>query len=1232
MVCASLLIYALVKRLNIPARSSKLAAMEEDNPFTKSKTIDPEVRAYVYSLVNALGGTGTDESGSYVPGDDAPAVLRDLKRWLKLYDEKTNRLDVARCLAEANVVRGDLLPIISLWKENGRAEKSRSRLALACLELLVPLTWPLEHEEMTLNHHRHTPYILQSQVKYKAAVLHWDHTAVLRQAIRTALPALAMKREERSQRDESIIKLMLYFIRNIAAIRQVPNLPSQGLESEVARSATIETFRSQDVFALLLTMCSNMGEDYNLMDVVILEIIFNLVKGVDVDKLWMDQVQRKKTAINDLRETLSVEKSMHTEAKKKEWSRHGRFGTMIWIRGEDNQQLKAVSGQDNLKSHKTAMFNVDNNKKWNKPMQRRKDMDHTMHDFDQKEDLTGTASEQLRNFVEEFLDSGFNPLFTHLRKAIEREAERLLPINYRQFFYVVAWFLRAERARRQRKQRDAKASKAQTEFDPESYGLVAAVLNQEMFITLNRYMQMSYDDKAWQDLNASMRSLTEILLTVQEMAQSPLEDDQDIAENIQNRIFYEETTHDRVRLLLSGYKDQGLGYLDACTELAHVFLRMLERYSKDNVDLQIRSKRKARRKKKEVEQKEQPLAGTNGDDESEHEDMLDAVQVSKERKFDFKRFAAKFVSQFSVDTFIAQLRYYRDLNTEQLKRIHRFLYRVAFKQEQAILLYRLDIISLLYKLIQGPEGLADHHNMYREWQEFTKQLFRKMTKKIDQRPELLIEMLFSKIPSTLYFLEHGHDRTNLTSSRPPAELEVKNASTKDRKEQIGVVVTVLLRDDKEFLVEWIKSVVTRAYNERAVWEAAAEARKEEREAAVPAVENTENAPAEPIVDMPEASPSYITVSASTDELRIATFKNARLKLLMRLVGIIEEVNDKSDTPEATYIIPSSITASHLQESIDAITRYSATLWIPDNPDDEPEDLLRRVRKERTAYAEPEEDGTARRDHFIDDSEGEDALPDNEFLFPDNPRRKQSALDKIREKHAAKKKRKRGSDHESDSEDDAAREVRRRKRQEAALARRRKFKSEAFIRDSDDESDKEADKAFFAREEELRKAQAAKVRQAMVSGAADQDVDEQTLEKRRKIMARLREDGGVNIDEDVAMTDVEQSSAPASLATRQESVVSEDDDTPPSSPPLVKEKNGQRKALQDLRQGKASTAPKRAGRLAARLDKAQISEDEAGSSDSELEVEDEELSGVTQKHAASRRSRGGFVIDDDDDEQ
>jgi len=1223
--------------------------MEDDNPFTKSKTIDPEVRAYVYSLVNALGGTGINESGSYVLGDDALAVLRDLKRWLKLYDEKTNRLDVARCLAEANLVRGDLLPILSTWKENGKNEKAKMRTALACLELLVPLTWPVEHDEMTANHHRHTPYILQSQVKYKAAVLHWESTAVLRQSVRIALPALAMKRDERTPRDEGIIKLMLYFIRNIAAIRQVPNLPSQGLETEVSRSATIEAFRAQDVFALLLTMCSNMGDDYNLMDVILLEIIFNLIKGVDAEKLWMNQQQRTKTGISDLRATLAAEQHMHMEAKKKEGSRHGRFGTMIWVKGDD-KQMKTVSGQDNLKNHKTAMFNMDNNKKWNKPMQRRKDLDHNNYDFDQKEPLSGEASEQLKNFAEEFLDSGFNPLIAHLRKAIEREAERLLPVNYRQFFYVVAWFLKAERVRRERKHKDAKASKVVTEFDPESYGLVAAVLNQETFIALNRYMQMSWDEKAWQDLNACMRCFTEILLTVQDMAQSTLEEDQEIAENIQNRIFYEETTHDRIRMILQNYKDQGLGYLDACTELSHVFLKMLERYSKENVDLQIRSKRKARRKRKDAQQKEQPADQQSGEqednDDSEQEDILDTVQVSKERKFDFKRFAAKFVTQSSVDTFISLLKFYKDLSTEQLKRIHRFLYRVAFKQEQAVLLYRVDITALLYKIVEGPEGLSNKHALYGEWQEFTKQLFRKMFKKIDQRPELVVEMLFSKITNTLYYLEYGHDKQSSTSTRPPAELEVKASAGRSRKEQIGVVVTILLRDHKDSLVDWVKRIVNRAYDERFAWEAEAEARKTEAEAAAVPAENENTNQQEPVLDLPAAQPSYISISPENDEIRIAMFKNARLKLLMRLVGLTEESNDKSGTPDATWIFPSHIAASHLEESKAGIEQYSATQWQPENEDDNPEDFLRRVRKDQPASHYDEEivgeDGEAKRDNFIDDSEGDEVLPEEEeFLFPDNPRQKKSVLEQLKAKRAAKsKKRKRGSDDEEldNSDDDAAKEQRRRKRQEAALARRRKHKSEAFIAASDDESDEEKDRAFFEREAALRKkyAQLNRAQIAAAAAAGDEEVDEAVLAKRRKTVARLRGEIEAEVGaEDVVMADDQQdageNSAPPSSQPRrsdQSSEAESDEETPPSSPPPDEDDGKTRwQVLTQLPQGKAQPLTKPTGRLSGK--QRDVDVEVEMDSDSELEDEDDDV--VPAKIVATQRSRGGFVIDDDDDE-
>ena len=70
-------------------------------------------------------------------GDDALACLKDLKKWLKLYDEKANRLDVARCLAEANLVGGDLLPILAAWPKQRGDEKVKGKVALACCKFVT---------------------------------------------------------------------------------------------------------------------------------------------------------------------------------------------------------------------------------------------------------------------------------------------------------------------------------------------------------------------------------------------------------------------------------------------------------------------------------------------------------------------------------------------------------------------------------------------------------------------------------------------------------------------------------------------------------------------------------------------------------------------------------------------------------------------------------------------------------------------------------------------------------------------------------------------------------------------------------------------------------------------------------------------------------------------------------------------------------------------------------------
>lgn len=699
------------------------------------------------------------------------------------------------------------------------------------MELLVPLTWPVEfHSQMTVNHHRHTPYIQQVQVQYKRGVLKYAGSNLLRAIIRIAIPSMAMPRSERESRDEGILKLMLYFIRNITIISANARLAADGEEEETSRSATIDAFQEQDAFALILTMCSNVGDDFNLQDVVLLEILFHLVKGVNVDKLFMDDGQRNAKRTNELGDLLQKENQVRREYARNAPTRHGRFGTMIWVK-RDDAKVSTVSGQDTLRDDQTTLHKMDQSKKWNKPRPRRKQEDVVQNNnFNMPAHLSSSATKNLRKFVEEFLDSGFNPLFTHVRKAIEREAERILDINSRQFFYTVSWFLEAERARRaQQAKQQARDGKKAKDVEPDSYGLVAGVLNQETFISLNRAMQSSVDNKEWDDLTAQMRCFTQILLTVQEMAASPIDEDQEIAENIQNRIFYEETTHDRIIAIVRGYKDQGFGYLDAATELAHVFLRMLERYSKENADMQIRSRRKARRNKKKAAQAREQDGGDNDEAQnSEDEDLQDSASVIKERGFDFKRFAAKFCNQSCVDTFVAFTEFYRELNSEQLKRAHRYFYRIAFKQEMTVLLFRLDIINLFHRMIKGPGGIDSSNPVFKDWEELVRQLIRRLVKKIDQRPALITELLFSKMSSTAYYLEFGHERQTLsTAKRAPAELVIRSTEATTPEAKLGIVAGALALDGRADLGKWVVDVLSSAASERESWKAHEAAQREE---------------------------------------------------------------------------------------------------------------------------------------------------------------------------------------------------------------------------------------------------------------------------------------------------------------------------------------------------------------------------------------------------------------------
>lgn len=730
-------------------------------------------------------------------------------------------MDVARCIHEANLIEGDLLPILATWPENATDSKFRARIALACFEVMVPLTWPMERdkERMTVNHHRHMPVLELAQVAYKRAVINFDGARILHTAVRSALPSIAMPIGDRTQRDQGIIKLMLFFLRNIAAIAPPPDAKYDGDESQISRSATIDAFSYQDIFHVLLMLASNMGEDFRTEDTTVMEVIFHLVKRVSINKMFMNEKQLHRAKADELSDLMQKEKAMLNSYNRP--TRHNRFGTMIWVKREDGK-MSTLTGQDALVDAAARARKMDSTKTF-KPARRGKKENKTDREIGPAAKLNARANDQLRSFVEDFLDSGFNPLFSHIRKTIDREAPHVLQYHRRQFFYLVAWFLEAERIRRKSKGDDGKKK----DEGPTSFNLVAGVLNQEMFITLNKALHEAYDLKDWHELAAVMRCFTQILITVQEMAQSGNEDDEEIAENILGRLFYEEATHDAIANIGRNYKDQGFDYLDAATELVHHFLSVLKSYSQQNVDMQVRSRKRARRKKNKTDQ---PTADGADADAEEAEDGSDndeqaAERAVKERKFDFHRFTSRFTPQGVVDTFVAFTKFYRDLTDAQLKRCHRYFYRMAFKQDMAVMLFRVDIIQLLHNMVKGPDALDKSTSSYKEWEELVKQILRKCFKKLEERPELLVEMLFSKLQSTAFFLEYGYERQTSTvkaQAKPAAELEFKH--TEERDHQIAIVVSALLDRNQSNLIAWVKKVVADAESERRSWAAAEEAR------------------------------------------------------------------------------------------------------------------------------------------------------------------------------------------------------------------------------------------------------------------------------------------------------------------------------------------------------------------------------------------------------------------------
>jgi replication fork protection complex subunit Tof1/Swi1 len=678
------------------------------------------------------------------------------------------------------------------------------------------------------------------------------------------------------------------------------------------------------------------------------------------------------------------------------------------------------------------------------------------------------------------------------------------------------------------------------------------------------------------------------------MEESSNEDDQEIAENIQSNLFYEQATHERVMNLLRSYKDQGRGYLDAVTELSHVFIRTLENYSKQNQDMQIRSRRRTRAKKQSQKNLDDQAAA---DDESGGEAEV-AAKTSRERKFDFARFSARFMSQGCVDTFVSFVKFYKDLNPEQLKRAHRFFYRVAFKLDLSSVLFRVDIIHLFQNMINGPDALDREFSCFGDWKELIRQLFKKLLKRLEERPELMVEMLFSKIPSTQFYLEHGHVRETVKSTpKPPADLEVKPIiATSD---QISVVTEALIADAQFDLISWVKGELERAAVERESWAGLEAAREAEKNSMDPlgnelahGSQQAEDGAEKPL---PQAigSPTFVRISTSLTpaavlpkdkDIESKMFKNGRFRLLLTLIGF-DRTSDE-DVPGALWMIPSTLTAEDLRLSLSRIHRGEQGDTLVDYSDSKPAEFY--IRRKSQAASRPATESTA----MQLDSDGEESF-DESLLYP-------AGGPTARKPDAEPVKKRRLKRREAPELDDETKDRRARDRRRRQLERSKKIKSNLMVHSSDEEDDEERDREFFAKEGERRKAAGRSILKAIKAAKGEESrkrkspgQDDQSPPPKRK---RVGTDTGSEDD------DSDMSSEGGS-----------DEDTPS----LSDSENDASMASQITSNTEADVDPSKETRGS------DVAMADGEKDQSAVEEEDQPVV------APKRRRRAGFIIDDSD---
>ncbi|XP_050412859.1 protein timeless homolog [Patella vulgata] len=539
------------------------------------------------------------EGKKYIKEPDCLETVKDLIRFLKREDETC---DIRRQLGHAGILQNDLLQLIKNYKND-------AALFDAVLRLLVNLTQPAylcfnNHipEDKTLRNY----YIeIENHLyNYKEAFVDEVLFAVLTEKIGDILK---LDWEQRQEEDKLTLERMLIVLRNVLHIAPDPSMEKRTDDDASLHDQIIWVFHVSGMEDMLLYIAS--ADDERQLCMHLLEIISLMFREQKPEvlanagvKKSQSEKEREERELESIREQ---ERANKRAEFLKQSTRHSRFGGTYVVKN-----FKSISDREMI-YHK-ARGDVDNitlndkkrNTRVSKNRQPIKDTEFTRRS-------TLSIRLSLKEFCVQFLENCYNPLMFAVKDNLLREKTQEHDETY--YMWSVRFFMEFCRFHSKRVDLISETMSTNTYH----YIYTNLINYYEMMLTEKK------EAKVWgRRAHLALKAYQELMLTLDSMDRSGNSHFIESAKVIKSNVFYLTEYRDIFVTLLRKFNESQMSrtYLKDLVESTHLFLKMLETWSKKG-SVVVQKKKKHKSKKP----KEKPGSAASGPSEQELEDMWDEI-------------------------------------------------------------------------------------------------------------------------------------------------------------------------------------------------------------------------------------------------------------------------------------------------------------------------------------------------------------------------------------------------------------------------------------------------------------------------------------------------------------------------------------------------------------------------------------------------------------------------------